>query len=322
MVLPKYPGVRWTRWILASWCLLWLASGCAAESPASESPLSSLPTPEPSLVPTSGPYLDQPAPGPLPQMFAPGIVSMEDQSEYAITFSPDGTEIYYTGGPAGGIMVIRLVNGQWAEPEITSLSVAYDSWGPFVSPDGSKLYFVSNRPPASAPDRQDANIWVASRVEGGWSEPEYVPAPINTPFHEDTPFVASDGTLYFVSDRPEGLGLSDVYASPLTQDGYTKVENLGEPVNSPYVDEGPVLTQDNRVMLLASNRPGTIGEADLFSSILGADGAWQEPENLGEAINTFGPEYAPRLSLDDRFLFFSAQGDIYWVDANVLDLGE
>lgn len=263
-------------------------------------------------------YLGQTPPGPEPELFAPEIISPAGQAAFNITFMPDEREIYYTSAPVG-TLVTRFEDGGWTTPEAASFSLDRDGWSPFISPDGQRLYFVSNRPPDAASSRDDSNIWVVTRTEDGWSEPEMLPEPVNSAYSDYTPFVAGDGALYFISDRPGGYGWADIYVASPTDGGYTTVENLGEPVNTPYTDEGMVVSPGGRYMILTSDREGGYGGTDLYLSVRDGDGLWQDPVNLGPAINTPGPEYAPRLSLDGGYLFFFSQNGMYWVSREALE---
>jgi hypothetical protein len=40
---------------------------------------------------------------------------------------------------------------------------------------------------------------------------------------------------------------------------------------------------------------------------------------MGNEINTTGYEFCPFVTDDGKYLFFSRDGDIYWVDAKVID---
>ena len=261
-------------------------------------------------------YMGQNRPGLIPEVFAPGIISIGGQSESNITFTPDGKEIYYVAGTdqRSMIMTSRLENGEWTEPESASFSQEYSNWGPFVSPDGQKLYFTSNRPPEDSSSRSDPNIWVVRRTEdGSWSSPEILPEPVNSESWDGIPSVYQDGTLVFISDR-DGAPDANIYKSDLSDEGYVEVEKFPEPVNTTYPDIGPILTIDMQYLIFASMRPGASGE-DIYISARNEDSSWSEPRNLGEPINTPGPEYAPRLSLDNEFLFYCSNDDLYWVDS-------
>jgi len=272
-------------------------------------------------IPESLMYLGQPRPGLAPEVFAPGIVSLDDQLEFNITFTPDGKEIYFTVTMRNqaSIMFTEMENDQWTEPELASFSREYANISPFISSDGQKLYFVSDRPPHAASSRNDLNIWVVERTQAGWSEPECLDEPVNSLFDEYTPFIAGDGTLYYLSSRPGGYGQADIYVSKLIDGEYSTTELLGEPINTRYSDEGVAISPDGRFMVFPSNRPGTRGGVDLYISERSEDGSWQEPQNLGDEINDAGPQYSPRFSLDGEYFFFFSRNDMYWVDSEILD---
>ena len=68
----------------------------------------------------------------------------------------------------------------------------------------------------------------------------------------------------------------------------------------------PALSKDGKTLYFSSNLEGGFGGSDLYSSILGEDGKWQEPINLGGRINTQGDEVFPVLN--DTILYYSTNG--------------
>lgn len=73
-----------------------------------------------------------------------------------------------------------------------------------------------------------------------------------------------------------------------------------------YIYTHPALSPDAKIMVFASNRPGSHGGMDLFISQF-AGGAWSAPENIGDAVNSFGDELYPFIDSDYN-LFFSSNG--------------
>ena len=65
-----------------------------------------------------------------------------------------------------------------------------------------------------------------------------------------------------------------------------------------------------------------IGGADLYVSFRQTDGSWSAPQNMGQRINTSAEEFAPMISADKKYLFFTGSKagarDIYWVLADVI----
>lgn len=94
----------------------------------------------------------------------------------------------------------------------------------------------------------------------------------------------------------------------LTKD---KDGKLSAPVSFPYNSDDyslghATVTKDGKRMYFVSDMPGGLGQTDLYLSEF-KEGAWQKPENLGQAINTEGREMFPYVH-EDGTLFFSTDG--------------
>src|SRR5450755_2237179 len=130
------------------------------------------------------------APANSPVLFAEGVVSTQDD-ESGLALTPDGKTAFFgktspatTGDPLRVICVTHLdAHGRWTTPEIAPFSGRYHDLGPAFAPAGSRLYFISDRPNGD-PEKHDLNIWYVERIPSGWSEPEPLGAPINSPANE------------------------------------------------------------------------------------------------------------------------------------------
>ncbi len=90
----------------------------------------------------------------------------------------------------------------------------YINWESFISPDGKRMFFASNRPPSSGMD-----IWMVERTsDASWSAPIRLPDPINSAAQDGSPCVTNNGTLYFKSLRTGGTGGSWLYRA-IPKDG-------------------------------------------------------------------------------------------------------
>jgi hypothetical protein len=108
-----------------------------------------------------GKYLGQDPPGTEGQLFVPGIM-LTGLDELNAVFFPDG---------------------KWTEPEVASFSGKYGGVDPFVSFDGNRVYFCSNRPREKREAaKEDYDIWYVDRTESGWSAPICMGSPINTEY--------------------------------------------------------------------------------------------------------------------------------------------
>jgi ankyrin repeat protein len=269
-----------------------------------------------------GDYLGQPPPGMTARRFAPGVVSTE-KPELNAVFTPDGREFYFTvtrGPRAWTIMVMWQIDGRWTGPDVAPFSGTYGDVDLFITPEGKRLYYCSNRPPSGAGEaKRDFDIWVVERAGDSWSAPRRLDAPVNSDADEFYPSLTRDGALYFQSMRAGGG--PDLYVARPGGAGFASVERLGEPISTAGFESDPFVAPDGSFLVFSRIDPDGYGRGDLLVSRRGPDGAWSEPENLGPAVNTDAYENCPMLSPDGKYLFFTRDGDIYWVDARVLGAG-
>jgi hypothetical protein len=269
--------------------------------------------------------MGQAPPGTTPVVFAANLVSTE-AIELCAVFSPDGSEFYFARSERERGARMRSVtreNDVWGAARPFVVAGDYSSVDMFVSRDGQRLYYCSNRAlDGKGAAKEDTDIWVATRAAGGWSEPVNLGDAVNSGENDYYPTFTAKGDLYFSSPRAGGAGGNDIYRSRLAGGTLGRAENLGPPINTEKWEFDPFIAPDESYIIFASNRPGSLGGSDLFISVRGPDGSWAPPENLGEPINSIAPEYTPMLSPDGRYLFFTSgrngPDDIYWVDASVI----
>jgi len=133
-------------------------------------------------------------------------------------------------------------------------------------------------------------IYTSKNVDGKWSEIEELP------FNSDDystghPTVTKDGQyLYFASNRPGGLGGTDIYVSEKINDTWGHPENLGDMVNTkgdelfPYVD-------DTGVLYFSSTGHLGLGGMDIFK--INLDSLKKHtPENLGYPLNSAKDDFS------------------------------
>jgi Tol biopolymer transport system component len=250
------------------------------------------------------------APRSGPELFAPGVVSTPDY-ELNAAFTPDGRTLYYTKSTPqfGGLLTIvvsHFKNGNWSPPEVAEFSGQWSDADPFVSPDGRRLFFISTRP-LEGRAKKDNDIWVMDWTGSGWSAPRNLGAPINSADRELYPTVARDGTLYFVSSRPGGLGGSDIYRAPMVNGKYAEPENLGEAINSRYNEGDAWIAPDESFLVFTSTgRPDDLGGGDLYISYRNK-GAWTPARHLGAGVNSPAREFCPIGSPDGKYLYFTSE---------------
>ena len=102
-----------------------------------------------------------------------------------------------------------------------------------VAADGQTLLMYRD-------DGGDGNLYESKLVGELWSDPALLGSDINTKSWETHCALAADGnTLYFLSDRKGGVGGRDIYRVVKLPTGeWSKSQNLGSVVNTPYDEDG------------------------------------------------------------------------------------
>lgn len=109
------------------------------------------------------------------------------------------------------------------------------------------------------------DIYVCFNIDNKWTNPINLGPHVNTAYNELYPFYHSDGTLYFSSNRLEGMGGYDIYSALENSDGeYEHVENLYAPINSPQDDLSIYWDKEKKVGYFSSNRIGGKGQEDIY----------------------------------------------------------
>lgn len=275
----------------------------------------------------SGPYLGQKPPGSTPEIFAPGIISTKNREAFLVTY-PGGTELCYglismkNNHVATSIVTMRVKGESWTKPEPVFPSEEYVDAYLAIHPDGSRLFFQSDRPVDKSESDFTWNIWCADRVGETWGEPEPIGKPVNGRNHVSGPSVTRDGTMYCT--LMEIGGPSDLYRSKYINGVYQEPERLPDNVNSVRQQFDSYIAPDESYLIFNAVLKDSYGGVDLYVSFREKTDKWSDPVNLGPAINTGDDESSATISPDGKYIFFGRMNgkndlDIYWVNSNYLN---
>jgi hypothetical protein len=243
-----------------------------------------------------------------PRILLPGIVSTGDDDCHA-TLTPDGNTLYFLKDtPSFDLYTIVSIERRghaWSRPRTAPFSGQYPDADLVFTADGRRAYFVSSRPVDGKP-RTDTEIWTVERAaDGSFGPPRPVPE-LSSPTDEWFPTLTSDGTIYFGSGRPGGLGGFDIWRARRAGDHFAAPENVGAPINSPADEIEALVTPDESALVFsARGRPDTVGAYDLYISRR-AGAVWQPPRHPGPPLNSPAWEFGPRLSPDGQLFFFTS----------------
>jgi hypothetical protein len=285
-----------------------ISGGAPAGLVAADGPATASPTASP-----AGDYLGQRLPGETPELFAPGIVST-GLFERDLAITPDGSEIFFSVAVGSryefnAIFTSRRVDGRWSDPEpaLFADSTRYDELEPWMTPGGSRLYFVTNRPHDGADgEKTDEDIWFVERTAEGWSEAQHLGAPVDSEAKEYFPSVTRDGTIYFTREGPKSpRGL--ILRSRLVDGVFQEPEPLPEVINAAGAARfnASIAPDESFLILPIWGRDDSLGGADYYVLFRSPDDRWSEPIHLPAGINSEnGQEYSASFSPDGRYLFF------------------
>jgi peptidoglycan-associated lipoprotein len=183
--------------------------------------------------------------------------------------STDYKEIYFTRCEAGKreskgcqIMHSEKKGDTWSDPKnIGLMPDSVVAAHPAISPDGLKLYFVTDVPGGYG--GKDIYIVTRDKPSLPWSKPRNAGPDINTGGDELFPYVRNDGTLYFASDGHIGMGGLDIFKARPQPDGTWVVQNLKPPINSFADDFGIVFQNETEAGIFSSTRKGR-GNDELY----------------------------------------------------------
>src|SRR3989441_11989414 len=189
--------------------------------------------------------------------------------------------------------------GPWSTPINLGplVNSPLDDNRPAISKDGLSLYITSGRLGGFG----GLDIWVSHRasLDDPWGPPQNLGPTVNSSSNDVAPAFSPDGhRMYFHSFRPGGCGLADIYVSRRrdTRDdfGWGPPEDLGCVVNTPYVNAGPTIFEDESTgtttlyFTVQNNPPGSDQGFDIYASTrTGDQGAFGPPVLVPELSSPF-----------------------------------
>lgn len=201
----------------------------------------------------------------------PEFQNEEGLNQAAIAISPDGNTIIYARGnstspkdiPETALFASYFRGAGFTQPIWMPVNEDETWWNstPAFSPDGSELYFASNRPGGFG----GIDLYKATKLANGdFGNAVNLGPNVNTPGNEMFPRPAADGKFFFSSDGHPGYGKLDLFVAENDASGKQVIKNLGENFNSPNDDFGIFFTEYPKTGFISSNREGGVGDDDIY----------------------------------------------------------
>ena len=238
------------------------------------------------------------------------FIRQNDPANIQYATVPNSQDIWYS---------MRDSTGKWSPAKHLSARVNASHYNAvfWISPDLNKILLKG-----SFIDGQYYGMGVSmihKRSDNSWTDAQMLRIRNFEKFRETAQFGASMGqdgkTLLFYMTDKKGSYENDLYVSFLEGDNiWTAPKSLGKKINLPdYNEMSPFIASDGKTLYFSSDRPGGIGENDIWMSKRLDDSwtKWSDPVNLGRPINTelseafftldAGGEYAYLTSSDGAF---------------------
>ena len=206
--------------------------------------------------------------------------------------------------------------GNWSAPE--ALNIDRNEHCAVISSanNGQRLYvYIDNE--------GNGQVYETRLENDEWSEPELLGSDINSDAWETHVSESVDGnTLFFVSNREDGLGGRDIYRCVKLPTGeWSKALNLGDVINTEYEEDAPFISADGKTLYFSSTGHNSMGGFDIMYSTISDDGEWTAPVNIGYPVNTVDDDVFFMPTADPRVAYYSSRKeegfgykDIYRID--------
>lgn len=264
-------------------------------------------------IPPDSLYFGQTPPGSIPQIFAPGIISLPGSVEYGVSIAPAGDEMLFARGnwPNKRTMIMKYINNHWTGPDTASFSVSRSAEEAIYSPGGERVYYYAYNPPNP---NGGSDLCYSVKAGSDWSQPINPGAPLNTAQDEYHPCIVADSSIYF--ENASGK----ICYSMFQNGAYLPRILMPSIFNDPNMAWGnPYVSPDESYFIFNSSRSGGFGGTDLYISYKKTDGSWTNPKNLGNIINTATNECGSEITDDNLYMTYVSNNDIYWVGSGFID---
>jgi len=229
--------------------------------------------------------------------------------QYFPVVTADQSQLIFTarfGGPRNEnedlVISTKNAKGSWTSPVSLSdnINTIRREGACTISADGRHLIFT-------VCGERGCDLYESRKTGNNWSLPKSLGPAINSSSWDAQPSLSADGReLYFVSDRPGGRGGYDLWYSRLTESGWTKAENLGPSINTPFDEISPYIHVNNQTLYVVSNGYPGFGGYDIYVAEK-KDRTWTTPKNMGQPLNDYQDQYSFIVTNDGSLAYYSKE---------------
>lgn len=227
-----------------------------------------------------------------------------------LAISPDGKKIFFAskrpitgdeGLPNFNIWMTEKINGNWQTPVVMGMPVNHpDEYYTKISVASDGTLIKQSQLPGG---KGGWDLYECKLINGEYQEPKNLEE-VNTQFNELAPDISPNGSyiVFQSNNRPDSTGAIDLYVTFKMNDGsWSHGTNLGEVINTKYVEKWPSITPDGKFLFFTSDRPVEVKYAQYS----------KKRKSLGEIKALYEFYHKPKYE--------TGWGDVYWVDTKVIE---
>jgi len=199
-----------------------------------------------------------------------------------------------------------------------AINSQYDEISPYITPDGSKIFFIRESHPGNTKVGETQDVWWCT-LENDLvtSEAKHLGFPFNTLTNNSINYQSADGQLRFmkgVFDKYGQFKKSGYSYTILTANGWSdpkamNIRNYASMSRGKYV--GMCMAPSGNIMILSFSEIKDNDRSELYMSKRIDDDTWSKPVKLNGTMNG---DFAPFIASDNKTMYFSAyarggQGD-------------
>lgn len=198
-----------------------------------------------------------------------------------------------------------------SEPFSKNINTKFHESNAVITKDGKIIYFTRNnynkeKKRTNSNDAILLKLYRAELVNDKWENIFELPFN-NDKYNIAHPALSSDNkTLYFASDMPGTMGLSDLFKVSINDDGtFGSPENLGAEVNTEGKESFPFISKNNELYFSSDGHLG-LGGLDVFAFKINDDGSYSKIYNIGTPINSSSDDFAYIINTTTKTGYFSS----------------
>lgn len=194
----------------------------------------------------------------------------------------------------------------------SEINSEWDDYAPVLNENEDEIIFTTRRRDGNLnqnvyeDNKPWEDIFTSKKVNGKWQPAVNIGPNINSIYHDSNLALSADGKTLFVHKDENG---GDIYFIKKRADGsWDQPLPLPGVVNSSYAEKSVSISSDEKTLYFSSNRPGGLGELDIYKATKNSSGQWVDVKNLGPTINTPLDDDGPFIDYEGKTLYFSSKG--------------